>query len=160
MRIGILAVAVLVAAMSLVGCSGDEAPAPAPVPQVQVEPDASVATLPAAGPEAADSGLTVQVVGECGQPGSKGLRLKASGFTPNGQYMTEAYYPDGKRYTYLLNGGYGAAATDGSAPSWSWECYLGPNNTQDPPGEYKLTMHDVPTGRSVSTTFTVAYEGG
>lgn len=125
-------------------------------------PDPTINGLPAAGNKSSSNGLTIQVVGECGQNGSTGLRLKATGFTPGGIYMTEVYYStdtgfDGSRYTHLADNGFAKASTDGSAGHWTWNCYDAGGVPFDPPGAYKLTMHDLNAGRSVTAMFYVRY---
>lgn len=140
-----------------------------PIPQEVLDapppaPDTSIGGMEPAGEAASKDGLTIQVFGTCGSnPEQKqALRLHASGFTPGGVYMTEAYFPNeaplnGARYRFLKNFGYNKAANDGSTPAWTWDCWLAQGTPGDPPGTYKLTLHDLTTGKTVTTNFTVKY---
>lgn len=158
---GVLAVAVMASG----GC-GDEEPGPsrpsastAPVAAATAEPTsaatASASNLPQPGTKATRVGLTIQVTGTCADPG--GLRLASSGFTPNGTYLTNVWYPDGTPYTHLADGGKGTAATDGSTPGWAWDCGDGADGQPDPPGVYRLMMVDTQTRRWVKAAFEVRY---
>ncbi|HZM64124.1 MAG TPA: hypothetical protein VFB59_03260, partial [Candidatus Saccharimonadales bacterium] len=76
-------------------------------------------------------------------------RLSSRGFTPNGEYRTQAWYPDGTPYTHLFDGGKGRADATGSTPNWTWDCKDGANNRPDPNGIYIIKMTDVTTGHWV-----------
>jgi hypothetical protein len=107
------------------------------------------------GPEGSEAGLTIQVMGHTSDPG--GLWLRGSGFTPNGEYYTEVYYPldspqKGAEYTFIRDG---RADANGATPGWRWDPAVTDTGEPDPPGEYRLTMHDNQTGRKVSTTFNI-----
>ena len=149
--------AVIVLALSLfaVGCGGsdtDDGPSSGTGSTAASQPSRT----PSPGAAASTNGLSVQVTGSCGDAG--GFRLKSSGFTPNGQYRTDARYPDGRPYTYLLSGGKGRADADGATPGWTWNCMDGPGGQPDTPGVYSITITDLTTGKSVSTSLEVKYE--
>lgn len=120
----------------------------------------AINALPKNGEGGSRCGLTIQVVGNCGQPGSDGLRLKASGFTPSSLYQSTVYYPKGPPYHGAVYenwkfGGYGKSADDGTTPGWRWDCYEGQGPTSDPEGTYVLILEDVMTGNRVTATFKV-----
>jgi hypothetical protein len=93
------------------------------------------------------------VVGKCTSK-SGTLTANGSGFTPNGQYTTEAWYPDGKPYIGIANPG--TASSEGTTPGWEWPCAEGEKEGEgDPPGTYKVKVTDNTTGKSVETTFEV-----
>ena len=109
--------------------------------------------------EATREGLTIQVIGTCASNNNQGMTLKATGFTPNGRYLTQAWYPGGQQqYTYLLNGGQGTANAQGQLPNWTWNCFTAPANANpDPAGTYTLRVTDLSTGAWVRTTFSISY---
>lgn len=105
----------------------------------------------------------------------------ASGFTPNGAYVTYAIGPDGQAYTNWAsscanatadddvvqqvygvtdtNGCSGLADASGQLTSWQWPI---PNHTiyghqpGDLPGDYKLVIVDLTSGRYAAATMTIA----
>lgn len=136
--VGVTAAALLVAACGSPG-GGNASPAPA----------TSQATPNASKPAAA---LVIKVTGTCNDNG--GMRLQSSGFTPNSSYTTQAWYPNGAAYSYILNG---TSDQSGATPNWRWDCNQTANGQPDTAGTYKLTMTDNATGRSATTTFVVKY---
>jgi len=81
------------------------------------------------------------------------LKATGSGFTPNGRYVTIAFYPinsrfHGELYYYLLNHGIGKASATGTTPHWSWDCTNGVDNRPDPVGTYRLIIVDVRTAQA------------
>lgn len=152
-------------ALALGGCATDgEEPVPTDPPATMAAipttaaspaPDTTATNLPLPGAKATRVGLTVQVTGSCADDG--GFRLASSGFTPNGAYLTKAWYPDGTPYAHLIDGGKGTAGADGSTPGWTWDCNEGANGQPDPPGIYRLMMIDTPTKRWVKARFEVRY---
>ncbi len=108
---------------------------------------------PVSTPTATPTVLSVQLTGSCNDIG--GYRLSSTGFTPNGQYRTEAWYPDGKPYLYLLDRGLGKADSSGATPNWKWDCRNGPNGKPDPNGTYHIQMTDLTTGRMAKFTLEV-----
>jgi hypothetical protein len=119
-----LSAALLVLAVA--SCSNDGAPTPEP--------------------------LKFRVIGSC--TSNEGtLTSVSSGFTPDGPYTTEAWYPNGRPYTMIENPGYASAS--GSTPGWSWPCAEGANDKGDPPGTYKIKVTDLTSKRFVQTTLVV-----
>ena len=96
---------------------------------------------------------TIKVIGTCSDP--QGFRLQTTGFTPGGAYQTEANYPDGRPYTYLLNNGVGTADAHGNLSNWTWDCKRGANNQPDPNGKYFLEVTNITTNQSATTYFIV-----
>jgi hypothetical protein len=145
MRVSVvLAFAAVVAIVlpAVPGCGDGESPADAPA---TTAPVASSTGSPAAE-------LRVAVTGTCKDP--EGMRLQSSGFTPNGTYTTEVWYPDGKPYTFIAPG---VADAQGATPNWRWNCNVTNTGSPDPAGTYKLRMTDDTTGRSITTNFVVGY---
>jgi hypothetical protein len=137
----------LVASVSLLAACGSSSKKVAlPVPST---PPASV-TAPA---EPSAQPLTIKVTGKCSDP--QGYRLQTTGFTPNGLYQTEASYPNGKPYTYLVADGVGKADAAGKLSNWTWDCKRGANNQPDPNGKYFLKVVDLTSHASASTYFVV-----
>lgn len=146
MKRQLLPIVLLSAALVLGGCSTNDAS----------DGDNSSSSSPAVStPTRHSSDLTIKVTGSCSERG--GLRLRSSGLTPNGRYRTEAWYPNGVPYTYLLNGGEGTADPSGRASAWRWDCQHGANGKPDPSGTYRLVVTDLSTGRSATTSFRVRY---
>jgi hypothetical protein len=77
------------------------------------------------------------VVGQCSR-GRGSLFAAGSGFTPNGRYVTMAWYPNGKQYTRIANPGH--ASSHGTTPNWRWPC-----EKNDPKGEYQVKVVDLET---------------
>jgi hypothetical protein len=168
MRLSRLASVVAAAALVLAACAAPNSGSANSTGQVSTVPAPVVASAAApttvANPEKSENGLTAQVIGTCSKVrGESVLRLKASGFTPNGTYRSEPKYPNGTPYTYLrdigLGKGIGQVAADGSTPDWTWDCADGEGGP-DTPGVYTLTIRDLKTNRTVTTTFTVIYPKG
>ena len=146
--VAVTAVVVLVATNS----SGDKNPggdstaAPAPTAAAPLTTDATTGVNKTAGK------LAIRVTGTCNDPG--GMRLQSSGFTPNSGYTTQAWYPNGAAYSYILSG---TADDNGTTPKWRWDCDQTANGQPDPAGTYKLVMTDDATGRTANATFVVKY---
>ncbi len=105
-----------------------------------------------------DQPLTIKVVGTCSSDGNQGMHLESSGFTPGGTYQTTATYPDGRGYTYLADGGFGVADSEGHASKWRWNCTVSQDTGQrDPVGVYHVRIWDLATHREADATFTVSY---
>lgn len=139
-------------------------PAVTPTPPVSPTPTATKSPLPTveptAGPSATREGtdtigeptpsaspLEFSVIGECRTVGEK-LLAESSGFTPGGQYRSEAWYPGGARYP--LDFTVGTANSDGTV-NWGWTC-----EADDPAGTYTTTVTDLKTGRNTGrVSFTV-----
>ena len=106
---------------------------------------------PQPGAQETKDGLAIKVVGKCTDKG--GLRLQSSGFTPNGEYVTTAKFPDGTNYPYLPQGGIGKADENGATPDWRWDCINTPGGFGSQHGTYTITLTDRATGKSVSAQF-------
>jgi hypothetical protein len=91
------------------------------------------------------------------------FRAKASNFTPNGPYIFCAWYPNGTKYDNWMNPvtyngqscSQGMVDAQGAAPGWSWKIDVGSGGSVDPPGNYRIQITDIRTGRSKETTFTI-----
>jgi hypothetical protein len=77
------------------------------------------------------------VVGHCSR-GRGSLFAAGSGFTPNGRYVTMAWYPSGEPYTRIANPGH--ASPQGTTPNWRWPC-----EKIDPKGTYEVRVVDLET---------------
>ena len=81
------------------------------------------------------------------------LHSDAWGFTPNGNYVTTARYPNGKPYVGLTNPG--TVDKLGHTSRWNWDCAAGANGKPDPQGIYNLKLKDITTGLSISAKLRV-----
>jgi hypothetical protein len=79
------------------------------------------------------------VVGHCAR-GRGTLFGAGKGFTPNGRYVTIAWYPNGKPYMRISNPGHASAT--GNTPNWRWAC-----ERVDPPGRYEVRLVDLETAK-------------
>ncbi len=107
----------------------------------------------AAGPLVESDGLSLQAMGVPSDPG--GLWFMGRGFTPRGEYVVEAFYPQdseysGTPYTFIRNG---VADPDGSIPRARWDAGYTNTGSDDPPGIYIIRFTDVNTNRVVQTEF-------
>lgn len=135
-----LAAVPLALLLALVGCSDSTSSTPSSAP------------TPSSTASAEQEELSFEIIGTCTSEAGT-LTSVSSGFTPGGNYTTEAWYPNGDPYLGLDNPG--RVADNGSTPAWNWNCALGENEGGDPPGEYRVKITDNATGRSIETTLTV-----
>jgi hypothetical protein len=100
-------------------------------------------------------GLHFRVVGQC-MVGSGTLFGVGTGFTPGGNYVTEARLPNGNPYYRIGNPE--TADPRGATPDWEWHCAdTEPGTGQTyPAGIYRVRLTDLETGKDTGwVPFTV-----
>jgi len=139
----------------LAGCSDQQ-------PEIPVATITETATVTAA-PETSEvpsaaaplGKLRFRVTGSCTNA-SGVLKAEASGFTPEGSYNTNVFYPNGRRYPAAAISNPGRANQNGQTPGWTWDCSLGAEpGLTDPPGIYRYVITDLETGRKIEGRFRV-----
>lgn len=133
----------------LTACSGGAAePSPAETPSSADV--AAASAVPSATPSeqdpAPETPLRFGIIGHCSTEGGTLVGM-GYGFTPGGEYLTEAYDPKGNPYTEFDNTG--TADAQGRITTWRWPC------TGDPAGVYEVTIFDITTTRSQDDEFEI-----
>jgi hypothetical protein len=134
-------IVIIIAGVVTAAVTGDDEPKSTPAASTP-------APQPTARPRPTLDHPHFEVVGQC-VSGRGTLFGRGAGFTPNGRYVTEAWYPNGKPYARIGNPGH--ASAKGTTPNWRWTC-----EQDDPPGEYEVHLIDLESAeRSNHSTFEI-----